>query len=186
MEVLSKVDSQTRRQWLRAALLLPAFGALSACGFKPRGQVAPASTLADAQGVPFEAIWVDVPAQTPLGAALRRELRAGLAVELLDRAAPGAARLQVLGERREEGALSIDAQGRVREIELRSWLTFQLLDSGGRVLLAPVELAQRRDLGFSDSALLATEAQKTVLYREMQLELVRQLVRRIQAVRAAE
>lgn len=186
MALISRVQLPSRRQWLRSALLLPALGPLAACGFKPRGQVMPASGAAHAQGVPFEALWVDVPTQTQLGAALRRELRAGLAVQLLNGAAPGAARLQVLGERREEGALSIDAQGRVREIELRAWLSFQLLDSNGRVLLAPIELAQRRDLGFSDSALLATEAQKTVLYRDMQLELVRQLVRRIQAVRTSD
>jgi LPS-assembly lipoprotein len=49
--------------------------------------------------------------------------------------------------------------------------------------VAPVEIVQQRDISFNESAVLAKEAEEVLLYRDMQSDIVQQLLRRLAAVR---
>jgi LPS-assembly lipoprotein len=42
---------------------------------------------------------------------------------------------------------------------------------------------QQRDISFNESAVLAKEAEEVLLYRDMQSDIVQQLLRRLAAVR---
>ena len=42
----------------------------------------------------------------------------------------------------------------------------------------------KRDISFNDAEVLAKEAEEALLYRDMQLDAVQQLVRRLQAARS--
>jgi LPS-assembly lipoprotein len=50
-------------------------------------------------------------------------------------------------------------------------------------LLGPTDLIARRDITFNESDLLAKESEESLLYRDMQSDLVRQMVNRLAAVR---
>jgi len=50
-------------------------------------------------------------------------------------------------------------------------------------LIEPTELLQQRDISFSETAVLAKEAEEALLYRNMQTDIVQQLMRRLAAVK---
>ena len=91
--------------------------------------------------------------------------------------------MELLGEQREREVLSINAQGRAREYQLRLRTTFRVVDQEGVELIAPTSLLARRDIGFNESELLAKESEEALLYRDMQSDLVRQIVNRLQGIK---
>jgi LPS-assembly lipoprotein len=50
-------------------------------------------------------------------------------------------------------------------------------------LIEETEVAQQRDISFSEAAVLSKEAEETLLYRDMQSDIVQQLLRRMAAVK---
>jgi LPS-assembly lipoprotein len=76
------------------------------------------------------------------------------------------------------------ATGQVREFQLRTRLRFRLRTPGGKDLIADTELVQQRDISFNESAVLSKESEENLLYRDMQTDLVQQLMRRLAAVKS--
>jgi LPS-assembly lipoprotein len=62
-------------------------------------------------------------------------------------------------------------------------LRFQLLDRAGKALIPPTSLTARREYTFDDSQVLGKEQEEALLYRDMQNDLVQQLMRRLAAAR---
>jgi LPS-assembly lipoprotein len=91
--------------------------------------------------------------------------------------------LDLLAEQREKVVVGLNASGQVREFQLRTRIRFRLRSSGGKELIPDTELVQQRDISFSESAALSKEAEENLLYRDMQTDLVQQLMRRLAAVK---
>ena len=53
----------------------------------------------------------------------------------------------------------------------------------GVELIAPTSLMARRDIAFNESELLAKESEEALFYRDMQSDLVRQIVNRLQGIK---
>jgi len=53
-------------------------------------------------------------------------------------------------------------------------------------LIESVELFQQRDLSFTESAALSKEIEQGILYRDMQTDIVQQIMRRLSAVKAGK
>jgi LPS-assembly lipoprotein len=83
---------------------------------------------------------------------------------------------------REKVVVGLNASGQVREFQLRIRLRFRLRTPQGKELIPETELLQQRDISFNESAVLAKEAEEGLLYRDMQSDLVQQLMRRLAAV----
>jgi LPS-assembly lipoprotein len=94
--------------------------------------------------------------------------------------------VDILQELREKTVVGVNASGQVREFQLRIKLRFRLRTPQGLELIAPTEITQQRDISFSESAVLAKEAEEALLYRDMQSDIVQQLVRRLAAVPGVE
>ena len=156
--------------WL---LLVVAASVLAGCGFRLRGPV----------DLPFSSLYVDVSAASQFGHELKRALRAS-DVRLTDDPKDAAATLSILSELREREILSLGGQGRVREYQLRYRVAYQLTH-GKQVVTPPTEIVLRRDISFNDSEVLAKEAEEALLYRDMQLDAVQQLLRRLDATKIA-
>ncbi|MEY2861137.1 MAG: hypothetical protein RL392_1595 [Pseudomonadota bacterium] len=92
--------------------------------------------------------------------------------------------VDILQELREKTVVGVNASGQVREFQLRIKLRFRLRTHQGLELIAPTEITQQRDISFSESAVLAKEAEEALLYRDMQSDIVQQLLRRIAAVKS--
>jgi LPS-assembly lipoprotein len=157
----------------RRLLLAVAAAPLAGCGFKLRG----------AQTLPIDTLYLALPVNSPLGAEITRVVRASTNARVVADRSAAQAVFELLGESREREVLSVNAQGRAREYQLRLLSTFRVVDPGGLVLIPPTTLTARRDISFNESELLAKESEEALLYRDMQRDLVRQMVTRLQGIR---
>ncbi len=160
-----------RRAFLRTGTVLVAAAGLSGCGFH----------LAAPLSYPFRSIaMVGFAPESPLAAELKR----ALAPQVQIKAVPAEAEvvLQALVDRRERSAAAMTAAGQVRELQLRLLATVRADTPAGRALMAPVALRLVRELTTNETAALAKGAEEAEIYREMQADVVAQLLRRLSAL----
>lgn len=162
----------------RAALALTAAALLSACGFQLRGSNGQTA-------LPFRTIYIGLPDTSPLGAELKRYIRASASTDVVTDPKAAQALLDVLSEVREKTILSLNTQGRVREYTLHYRVRFRVRDGKNTELIAPTEIALKRDISFNESQAMAKENEEALLYRDMQSDLVQQLLRRLQTIKPA-
>jgi LPS-assembly lipoprotein len=91
--------------------------------------------------------------------------------------------LDVLAESREKAILSLNSAGRVREYSLYYKFSFRVRDQTGKILLAPTTITLKRDVSFNESQVLSKESEEASLYRDMQSDLVQQILRRLAALK---
>ena len=148
---------------------------VAGCGFQLRGDVTYA----------FSTLFVNSPANVPFTAELKRALvRSG--TTLVDSAAAAQVTLDVSGVVDDKSVLSLSGGGRAREFLLTKRVTFALHDAGGKDWLPAAEIVIRRSFTFSESEVLAREAEEARLYKDMQTDAVQQIVRRLQVARKPE
>ncbi len=162
----------------RRLFLATAAGALLAgCGFQ----------LRQPPSFAFSTIQVVAGPNSLLADELRRNLGSAGTVRVVQprsgEPAPDVV-LEMLGEQRQKVVVGVNAAGQVREFQLRSLVRFRLSTPRGRELISATELTQQRDISFNESAVLAKETEEALLFRDMQGDLVQQLMRRLSAVKA--
>ena len=163
----------------RCCLLLsagPLLASLSACGFQ----------LRSAGDYPFKTLYANFSTTSPLGVELRRNLLGTGRITLLSepkQLATADAVLDILSENREQAVVGVNASGQVRELQLRLRVKFRLRTPQGLNLIEPVELSQQRDLSFTETAALSKEIEQATMYRDMQTDIVQQIMRRLSAVK---
>lgn len=161
-----------RRRALAVLAALPLLAA-AGCGFQLRGH----------RPLPFDTLYLGMSEYSDLAAAIRRQIRASTSTQVVSNKDEAQVRLEVLADAKEKVILALNTQGRVREYQLRLRYAFRLVDRNGQEVLAPNEILLRRDLAFDDSQVLAKEQEEILLYRDMQGDLVQQLMRRLAAAK---
>ena len=160
------------RTWLVVACALW----LTACGYQ----------LRQAPDFAFTSFYSTAPRTSMLVEELKRNLVATGKVRVLTEAremATAQVVLDVLTDQREKVVVGINAAGQVTEFQLRLRLRFKLRTPQGKELIPETEILQQREISFSESAVLAKEGEEQLLYRDMQSDIVLQLMRRLAAVR---
>jgi LPS-assembly lipoprotein len=155
-------------------LLAAACLVLAGCGFQLRG-------TAD---VPFETIYVPS-SGGGIGLELRRNIQAGTKAKVVDDVKQAEAVLEFTQEAREKEILSLTGTGRVREFQLRYRVGFRVHDGKGREFLPVNTVVLVRDISFNDTDVLAKEAEEQLLYRDMQSDMVQQILRRLAVAKPA-
>jgi LPS-assembly lipoprotein len=115
--------------------------------------------------------------RSPLAAELRRQLAAE--VQVLDAPANADVILEAVNDERQRSVVASTAAAQVRELQLRLRFNFRARTPGGRELIPRAELLLTRDLSYSESAALAKEMEEADLFREMQADVVAQVLRRL-------
>lgn len=161
-----------RRKALQWFLMLLAAVMLSACGFHMRG---PAQ-------LPFKSIYLGFSGNSSLGTELKRYIRAS-GVEVTDQATEAEAVMQVLANTTEKKILTLNSNGQVREYSLYQRFSFQVKDQAGKVTIAPIQIVLKRDVTYDPNQELAKQAEEVLLYRDMQSDLVQQILRRLSATK---
>jgi LPS-assembly lipoprotein len=162
-----------RRVFLLAAV---AASSLTACGF----------ALRKAPNYAFRTIYSGAAETSTLGTELNRNLEASGTVKVIrdvrqiDQAQ---VILDVLLDQREKTVVGVNAVGQVREFQLRTRFRFQLRTLQGKLLIPATEIVLHRDISFNESAVLAKETEEQLLYRDMQSDIVQQVLRRLAAVK---
>jgi len=159
---------------MRALAILALAGLTASCGFQLRGQA----------NLPFETLYVAVPEISQLGTELKRNIIAGTRTKLVSDQSQAQAILSVSAEDRSKTILSFDTAGRVREFQLRYRLSFRVHDAKGRDYLPQSEIRLTRDISFNDAQVLAKETEELLLYRDMQSDMVQQILRRLSSAPA--
>lgn len=179
----SPVNTAVRTGALRRAVLLGATAgalvALSGCGFRLRG----------VQTLPFSVLRLQGNTGTPVAQGLREALLAS-GVQVLSAGTTAAPATQpqvvltVLQDQREKTVVGQTAAGQVRELQLRTRFRFNLATPAGKLLLDNTELLLERAISYSETAALAKEAEEALLYRDMQSDIVQQVMRRLGSVKS--
>lgn len=155
------------------ALLFVTSLLLGACGFHLRGP----------QAMAFKTIHLGISEYTDLANELKRQIRTTGTTVPVDRVGDAEARLIVVSDNREKNILSLGSGGTVREFQLKRQFRFRVLDKAGRELMSLTEITVTRDITYNDNIALAKEQEEATLQRDMQADLVQQLMRRLAAVR---
>ena len=142
--------------------------ALTACGFQLRGSYS----------LPYESIYIGVADVSVIGAGLKRQIRAS-GTRLADSAKDAQAIFLQTAEAKEPIILSLSSAGRVREKRLRYRYGYRVVDDKGRDLVAPGVIELNRDVTYADSDVLAKTQEEELLWRDMENDLVQQLMRRL-------
>jgi len=112
---------------------------------------------------------------------VKRNIQAGTHTKVVDDPKAAEAQLQFTQEIRDKNILSLAATGRVREYQLRYRVGFRVVDSKGGEFVPTTSILLTRDITFNDSDVLSKEAEELQLYRDMQFDMVQQIMRRLAA-----
>ena len=150
---------------------------VTGCGF----------ALRKAPNFAFKSLFSPFSEGSLLGTELKRSLESGGNVRVITDARQidqADVILDVLQDQREKTVVAINASGQVREFQLRIRFSFKLRSAKGIDLIPTTEILQQRDISFNESAVLAKESEEGLLYREMQSDIIQQIMRRLAAVTA--
>jgi LPS-assembly lipoprotein len=145
---------------------------LAGCGFRLRGSA----------DVPFQTLYIPN-AVTGIALELKRSIQAATDAKVVDDPKGADALLQFSHETRDREILSLNAAGRVREYRLRYRVGFRVHDGKGNDYVPQSSLELTRDISFNDAQVLAKEAEEELLFRDMQNDMVQQILRRLAAAR---
>ncbi len=143
---------------------------LAGCGFQLRG-------TAD---LPFDTLYVPNPTGG-IALDLKRNIQAGTRAKLVDDPKKAQAIMVFTEETRNKEILSLTGTGRVREFQLRYRVAFRVHDGKGGDYVPQNLIQLTRDVTFNDSLILAKEAEEQLLFRDMQSDMVQQIMRRLAA-----
>jgi LPS-assembly lipoprotein len=161
-----------RKSSLRLLLAFSAALLLSACGFHLRGSA----------NLPFKTLYLGMNDTSEMYALLARTVKASSQTDIVKSAKDAEAILTVTGDVPRKTILSLNTSGRVREYQLIRTFSFRVHDPEGRDLLAPATIELHRDVTYSDDQVLSKEAEEVLLWRDIQNDLVQQILRRLAAV----
>ncbi|AWI80039.1 MAG: hypothetical protein CVU19_14290 [Betaproteobacteria bacterium HGW-Betaproteobacteria-13] len=166
-------SNTARRRLLKAGAALAASAMLAGCGFHLRGP----------QPLAFSTLHVSVSEFSDLGSAIRRKVENSGTTTVTENAGKAEARLQILANERGREILSLTSSGTVREYQLTQRIRFRLIDNKNVELIPPTNISGQREYTFDDEEVLGKEQEEALLYRDMQADLVQQIMRRLAAYR---
>ena len=153
---------------MRSILACLAAALLAACGFQLRGTAQ----------LPFETLYI--PGANPLAVELRRNVTAASKTRLVDNPEKAQAVFGFTDETRDKTILTFTSAGKVNEYRLRYRVGFRVTDSKSvQVFLPTSEIILTRDMSYNDAQVIAKEAEEQLLYRDMQTDMVQQIMRRL-------
>lgn len=156
---------------MRALILLFAL-VLSACGFQLRGSY----------HLPWETLAISgVPENNELYFQIKRSIEASSQTKVVADAKEASASLVVLQNFQHKAILSLSGKGLVREFQLTRTFMYRIDDAQGKELLPASQIVLQRDMSFDDERIFAKEAEELTIWREMQQDMVQQLLRRLSA-----
>lgn len=157
----------------RRRLLLAVPGlALAGCGFE----------LRRAAELHFDSIALT--GFAPLS-PLAQELRLALerSVKVIEDQAKAQVVFQALVDQRTRRAVAYTASGQVRDIQLRIQLRYRAQTPSERELIPDSKIEQIREMTFIEAKALGKQQEEQDLYREMQSDIVLQVLLRLSAIR---
>jgi LPS-assembly lipoprotein len=137
------------------------------------------------EGMPFSTLYLDVPKGSPVAQRILAALKASRSTRLVASASEAEAVLKIEKEDRTKAILSLSGAGRVIEYRVSLNLVYSISDKNKRVLAEPETIDLSRDMTYSDTDLLAKNAEEKLLYSDMDDNAALRIIRRMQALSPA-
>ncbi len=158
---------------LRLSFIALCMAVIAGCGFQLRG----------AYSFPYESIYISGADYSLIVASMKRAIRGSGSTRLAEKAEDAQAIFLPTAEAKEPIILSLSGSGRVREKRLRYRYGYRIVDGKGRDLVLPGMVELTRDLTYADSDVLAKTQEEDLLWRDMENDLVQQLMRRLSSAK---
>ncbi len=146
---------------------------LAGCGFQLRG----------APQLSFHNVYLSGTLEKNLNNEIRTALTRDAGVTLVSRPDQADVVVTVSPLIKDKQILTLNAQGTVSQFTLLSRLSFRASDSAGNELLAPTDITISRLFNYNDVQILAKQSEEQLLYRDMQHDLVQQMLRRLASIK---
>ena len=144
---------------------------LTACGFHLRGP----------SDIPFKSVYIQGNTLT-ISKDLKKYLNAN-EIKIMPSAENAELLIDLLGEENEKRILSLAGTGTVNEYELYYRISYRTKVSNQPLWSQANTIESRRDLTYSDAALLSKQTEERKLNENMQQEVVNRLIRRLSALK---
>jgi LPS-assembly lipoprotein len=145
---------------------------LTGCGFHVRG----------AYDFPFDTLFISQPSNTPIYSRIKQGVEsASHKTHVITDPKEAAATLVVISDMKEKNILSLSSGGRVLEYELVRRFRFRIDARDGGHYIAPTQITIRREMTYNDTLVLSKDAEENLLWRDIENDLVTQLLRRMSA-----
>lgn len=149
---------------------------LAGCGFE----------LRRLEGIPFASLYIDAPQGGAVTQRIRNTLAASKQTRLAATADAADAVLHIGPEARSKTILSLSGAGRVTEYRLGLQLTYRITGKDGRTLASAEVIELSREITYDDAQVLAKAAEEQLLYRDMDENAARRIMRRLQSLKSED
>jgi LPS-assembly lipoprotein len=152
-------------------LVLTPLSGLVACGFRLRGMV----------DLPFKAIAITGNPSPPLRADLQTAILTGTDTKVAINPIDADLILEITNDVSGREILAFNASGQISAYRLNIRVGFRVFDKAGTEIVPEAEVYMTRDMDFSVSTVLASDAQMQQFLSLMRRDLAIQILRRISA-----
>lgn len=146
-------------------------GSIAACGFRLKGAV----------DLPYKAIAITGTPSPQLRGDIQTAVLTGTAVKVAINPRDADLILDILSETTNQEILAFNANGQISAYRLNVRVIFRVFDTAGNEVVPESEVYITRDLDFSVSTVLATDAQIQGFLGLMRRDLAIQILRRVAA-----
>ncbi len=154
---------------MRKLIFLMLAAGLAGCGFQLRGSYS----------LPWDTLYLGMPETSEMYAQIRRNIEAATPTRISKDPKAAQASLVILRNEPAKHILSLSGTGLVREFQLVHTFSYRIVDAGGTELKPPTQIILMREMNFDDMQILAKESEEVTIRREMQHDLVQQLLRQL-------
>jgi LPS-assembly lipoprotein len=160
---------------LRPLLILLLAAIVAGCGFQLRGT--------QGGNLPYKTMFIALPETADVRIWLERHIRSTGGTQVVGSARDAEVSFQQISDSRQKTILSVNAQGRVREYRLQLSYSFRVVNAKGQEIIAPNQISLSRDITYDDSSVLAKDLEEGLLWRDMNNDLVNQIMRRLSLIK---
>ncbi len=160
-------------RWMGLVAGMAMLLAMSGCGFQLRGN----------HDYPFKHLLVVGNLSAEMQARMKRMIESGSDTRLVKYRKDADAILMV-SVGRGQNSLSFDVNGVTQEYQLTTSVTYSLMGTSGVTLIPQSSLSVNRAMGYNTTYSLAKSTESEVLYRDMESDVVDQLLRRLDVVQS--
>jgi len=154
---------------MRRLIVIILAAMLAGCGFQLRGSYT----------LPWDTLYIGLPEFDVLRAEIKRSVEASTQTRIVNDRKEANATLVILRNENLRNILSLSAKGYVREVQLTRVFAYRIQDANGKDIATPGQILLQRDMTYDDELLLAKGSEEGVIQRDMQSDLVQQLMRRL-------
>jgi len=148
-----------------------ALGSIAACGFRLKGAV----------DLPYKALAITGTPSPQLRGDIQTAVLTGTAVKVAINPRDADLLLEILSETTNQEVLAFNANGQISAYRLNVRVIFRAFDTAGNEVVPESDIYITRDLDFSVSTVLATDAQIQGFLSLMRRDLAIQILRRVAA-----